>query len=54
LKLPNLESIQKVNEASWTCKLALVEAKRQFVDEISKLTQARKWAEDIDQLLAKK
>jgi hypothetical protein len=57
LKLPDKDSVLKREKADyfkgWSCNSALVEAKRQFVNEISKLIQARQWANDIKQLIKK-
>jgi len=53
-KLPNQKRIQEieldVDFQGWSCKYALIEVKRQYVNEISKLVQARQWVNDIREL----
>lgn len=53
-RLPDQKSICKREKddtfKGWSCKTALVEVKRQYVEEVSKLVQARQWAQDIKNL----
>lgn len=56
-KLPDQNSILMIEAAKsftgWSCKRALIEVKRQYVNEISRLIQARQWANDILKLSEK-
>lgn len=56
-RLPDHQSISDIEAddqfKGWSCKKALIEVKRQYVDEISKLIQARQWAKDILKLSQK-
>ena len=57
-KLPNQIERKKIEADAefkgWSCKYALIEVKRQFVEEISNLIQARQWVNDLRDLAGRK